>query len=140
MADWCSPERRSAIMARVKAANTRPEMAVRRVVHALGYRFRLHRRDLPGTPDLVLPRHRTVVFVHGCFWHQHDCRRGRTQPASNQGYWGPKLARNVERDGAVRAALEELGWRVVTIWECQVRQPGLEERVARLLREDPSGV
>ena len=83
-------------MARVKAADTRPEMAVRRLVHGLGYRFRLHRRNLPGTPDLVLPKYRAVIFVHGCFWHQHCCPRGRRQPASNQEYWGPKLARNVE--------------------------------------------
>ena len=122
-------------MARVRAANTRPEMAVRRVVHGLGYRFRLHRRDLPGTPDLVLPRHRTVVFVHGCFWHQHDCRRGRKQPESNREYWGPKLARNVERDGEACAALKGLGWRVITIWECQVRELAFEDRIARLLRE-----
>ena len=80
-------------MARVRAANTRPEIAVRRLVHRLGYRFRLHRRDLPGTPDLVLPKYRAVVFVHGCFWHQHSCPRGRRQPASNRAYWGPKLAR-----------------------------------------------
>lgn len=120
-------------MARVKAANTSPEVAVRRLVHGLGYRFRLHRRNLPGTPDLVLPRHRTVVFVHGCFWHQHNCRRGRRQPATNQAYWIPKLARNVERDAAARNALEELGWRVLTIWECQIGDFNLGVRVASFL-------
>ena len=122
-------------MARVKATNTRPEIAVRRLVHRLGYRFRLHRRDLPGTPDLVLPKHRTVVFVHGCFWHQHDCRRGRRQPASNQAYWSPKLARNVARDASAKSALERLGWRVLTIWECQVTTLGLADRIDRFLRE-----
>ena len=122
-------------MARVRAANTRPEIAVRRVVHGLGYRFRLHRRDLPGTPDLVLPKYRAVVFVHGCFWHQHACRLGRRQPASNRRYWGPKLARNVERDAEARSALERLGWRVLTVWECQIATLGLADRIERFLRE-----
>ena len=121
-------------MARVGTANTGPEIAVRRLVHGLGYRFRLHRRDLPGTPDLVLPRHRTVVFVHGCFWHQHDCRRGR-QPGSNREYWRPKLARNVERDAKARSALREMGWRVLTIWECEIGTSGFRERVGRFLRD-----
>ena len=121
-------------MARIRAADTRPEMVVRRIVHALGYRFRLHRRDLPGTPDLVLPKHRAVVFVHGCFWHQHACRRGRKSPASNRAYWGPKLARNVERDATARMALERMGWRVLTVWECEVDAPGVAERVDQFLR------
>ena len=125
-------------MARVKAANTSPEVAVRRLVHGLGYRFRLHRRNLPGTPDLVLPKHRAVVFVHGCFWHQHDCRRGCRQPATNQAYWIPKLARNVERDAATRNALEELGWRVLTIWECQIGDSDLGVRIADFLRGNGS--
>ena len=135
MADRSSPSQRSAIMARVKATNTRPEVAVRSLVHRLGYRFRLHRRDLPGRPDLVLPRHRTVIFVHGCFWHQHNCSRGRRQPASNQSYWGPKLARNVDRDATVKRALQAMGWRVLTIWECQVGPPELSARINRFLRE-----
>ena len=120
-------------MARVKAANTRPEIAVRRPVHGLGYRFRLHRRDLPGTPDLVLPRHRAVVFVHGYFWHPHSCPRGRRQPASNQTYWRPKLARNVARDANARSALERMGWRVLTIWECQVDAADLGTVVDRFI-------
>ena len=121
-------------MARVKATNTRPEIAVRRLVHRLGYRFRLHRRDLPGTPDLVLPKYRAVLFVHGCFWHQHFCPRGRRQPGSNQEYWGPKLARNVARDASTTGALERMGWRVLTIWECQVGASDLGGRVDRFLR------
>ena len=121
-------------MARVRAANTSPEIVVRRLVHRLGYRFRLHRRDLPGTPDLVLPKHRAVIFVHGCFWHQHDCRRGRRQPASNQAYWGPKLARNVERDASARSDLQRMGWRVLTIWECKIAAAGLDDRIDRFLR------
>ena len=126
-------------MARVKAANTRPEIVVRRLVHRLGYRFRLHRRDLPGTPDLVLPKYRAVVFVHGCFWHQHSCPRGRRQPASNQMYWDPKLARNVERDASARNALEGMGWRVFTIWECQIGATDLGECIDRFLRGTPQG-
>ena len=121
-------------MARVRAANTGPEIAVRRVVHGLGYRFRLHRRDLPGTPDLVLPKYRAVLFIHGCFWHQHSCRRGQKQPASNQEYWGPKLSRNVERDAEARSALEALGWRVLTVWECEIGALDLGSRIDRLLR------
>ena len=120
-------------MARVRATNTRPEIAVRRLVHGLGYRFRLHRRDLPGTPDLVLPRYRAVVFVHGCFWHQHTCRRGRRRPSSNQAYWGPKLARNVARDASAKRALEAMGWRVLTIWECEVRAADLDDRIDQFL-------
>lgn len=138
MADRCSPAERSAIMARVRAVNTGPEVVVRRLVHRLGYRFRLHRRDLPGTPDIVLPRYRAVVFVHGCFWHQHDCRHGRRQPATNQAYWLPKLARNVKRDAAARNALEELGWRVLTIWECQIGDSDLGVRIADFLRGNNS--
>ena len=121
-------------MARVRAANTVPEMAVRRVVHKLGYRYRLHRRDLPGTPDMVLRKYRAVVFIHGCFWHQHSCRRRRTQPASNQEYWGPKLARNVERDAEASSALEEMGWRVLTIWECEIGALDLGDRINRFLQ------
>ena len=134
MVDRCSPAKRRAIMASIRATNTRPEMAVRRLIHGLGYRFRLHRRDLPGKPDLVLPRYRAVVFVHGCFWHQHDCRVGGRLPASNQAYWGPKLARNVERDRNARCALRQLGWRVLTIWECQVGQPDLGNQIDHFLR------
>ena len=122
-------------MARVKAKNTRPEVAVRRIFHGLGYRFRLHRHDLPGTPDLVLPKYRAVVFVHGCFWHQHSCPRGRRQPASNRMYWGPKLARNVARDATARSSLERMGWRVLTIWECQVGMADLGTVIDRFLCE-----
>ena len=135
MTDRYSRQKRGAIMARVRAANTRPELAVRQLVHRLGYRFRLHRRDLPGTPDLVLPKYRAVVFVHGCFWHQHDCPRGRRQPASNQAYWTPKLARNVARDATAQRALHQLGWRVLTIWECEVGTLDLSDRINDFLRQ-----
>ena len=110
----------------------KPEMAVRKVAHAAGFRFRLHGKDLPGKPDLVFPKYRAVVFVHGCFWHQHAearCLDGRA-PKSNTGYWGPKLKRNVERDAASRARLEEMGWRTLVIWECETKDR--EELGARI--------
>ena len=125
MTDHLSPDNRSAHMRRIRQTNTYPEMVVRRIVHQLGYRYRLHRRDLPGTPDLVFPGRRSVIFVHGCFWHQHDCRRGAKQPSTNTAYWLPKLARNVERDKLVRQELEDDGWNVLVIWECQIRMPDM---------------
>lgn len=108
-------------MARIKAKDTQPELRVRRTAHAMGYRFRLHQKKLPGCPDLVFPARKAVIFVHGCFWHMHQgCPDGRL-PRSRQDYWRPKLEGNVERDGRKRAALEQLGWRVLTIWECETK-------------------
>jgi DNA mismatch endonuclease (patch repair protein) len=123
VADRLSPSDRSRVMAGIRSRDTGPEIVVRRVLHANGYRFRLGGCGLPGRPDVVLPRHRTVVRVHGCFWHQHKrCRTGRRVPQSNPGYWVPKLARNVARDRRDRLALRRLGWRVVTVWECEIRR------------------
>lgn len=117
-------------MRAITKKNTKPEIRVRRRLHALGYRFRLHRRDLPGTPDIVLPRHRTVIQVHGCFWHQHPGCRHATTPRTRQGYWLPKLERNVTRDIATMAALTALGWRVLVLWECELRdEKALDERI-----------
>lgn len=119
--DKLTPAMRSAHMRKIRKVDTRPEIAVRRAAHALGLRFRLHRRDLPGTPDLVFPKHRTAIQVHGCFWHQHDgCRLAR-RPKSRLDYWLPKLARNAERDVSIRQQLEALGWRVMVIWECETK-------------------
>lgn len=121
--DRITPERRSANMRQIKSKGMKPELAVRRLVHAMGFRFRLHRKDLPGNPDLVFPGRRKVIFVHGCFWHQHPdpaCRHAHT-PRSNSDYWGPKLQRNAARDSQARAALEEAGWQVMTIWECELK-------------------
>ena len=109
MTDVVSNERRSWIMSRVKSADTSPELAVRSMVHRLGYRFRLHRRDLPGAPDLVFPRYKKVVFVHGCFWHRHAGCRFATTPATNADFWARKFAGNVKRDAA-KTALRSLGW------------------------------
>ena len=115
------PEDRSKIMRAVKGRDTGPEMIVRRLTHGMGYRYRLHRSDLPGKPDLVFPARRKVIFVHGCFWHQHDCPRGARLPKSNRGYWVPKLTRNKQRDVQHKAQLRELGWNVLVIWECETK-------------------
>lgn len=133
MVDFVSQEKRSKIMRGVKSVDTKPEMLVRRAMHRLGYRFRLHRKDLPGRPDIVLPRHNLVVFVHGCFWHQHTgCKDGRL-PSSNTEFWVRKFSANQARDAKHIAALKELGWRVEVIWECQTRDPDrLNARLSEL--------
>lgn len=118
-------------MRAVRSKDTKPEYAVRRLAHALGYRFRLHRKDLPGRPDLVFPRRRAVVLVHGCFWHGHDCAKGENRPATNQAFWNAKLDGNKARDVRDEAALEEAGWRILVVWECEVRDHDL---LARRLR------
>ncbi|MGH6850586.1 MAG: very short patch repair endonuclease [Methylocella sp.] len=134
--DQIAPERRSALMARIKGKNTGPELRARKVAHAMGLRFRLHRAGLPGKPDLVFPRWRIALFVHGCFWHQHaGCPRA-SFPKSRTEYWERKLRKNVERDPLVFAALKALGWRVVVIWECETNDPGY---LARMLRKYFSG-
>lgn len=120
--DKLSPAVRSRVMAAVRGKNTRPEMIVRSLLHRLGLRFRLHDKKLPGTPDIVLAKHKTVVFVHGCFWHCHRCSRGAV-PKSRAEFWLPKLAANKARDSVHRRALVLLGWRVVTVWECETKQP-----------------
>jgi DNA mismatch endonuclease (patch repair protein) len=119
MVDTITRTRRSANMARIRSKDMKPELIVRRLVHSLGYRYRLHRKDLPGKPDLVFGPRRKVMFIHGCFWHQHGgCLEGRT-PKSNQEYWAPKLSRNVERDRRVQSELANAGWAVMVIWECE---------------------
>lgn len=107
------------MMARIQGRNTKPEMIVRKVAHALGYRFRLHRRDLPGSPDLVFPGKRKIIFVHGCFWHSHEGCKFAYKPKSNVEFWEIKLQKNVERDNRVKGELEQMGWDVLTIWECE---------------------
>lgn len=137
MADRLTKSERSAHMRRIGKSDTLPEIAVRRVAHRLGLRFRLHRRDLPGTPDLVFPKRRTVVMVHGCFWHQHEgCRLAR-QPKSRLDYWLPKLARNRARDLEARTMLAALGWNVITIWECQTKDAAMVERELAVLLQLP---
>ena len=124
----------SARMSRVRKADTKPEVVVRRLAHRMGYRFRLHRRDLPGTPDVVFPSRRRVIQVNGCFWHQHEgCRHSR-MPRSRLDYWAPKLARNVERDAETLDALRAAGWEPMVIWECETRdQDALRDRLSGFL-------
>lgn len=121
-------------MQAVKSKNTSPELYVRRLLHAKGYRYRLHRNDLPGCPDLVFPGRKKVLFIHGCFWHGHDCARGARIPKTNTGYWTQKVARNRARDIATRKQLKDLGWAVFILWECELRdQPTALRRLARFL-------
>jgi DNA mismatch endonuclease, patch repair protein len=128
-------------MARIRSFDTQPELAVRRALHAMGFRFRLHRRDLPGRPDLILPRHKLAIFVHGCFWHQHAGCRLASSPKSRQSYWTPKLAGNVERDQRNAASLRLSGWRVETVWECDARKPEtLATRLAEIVENLPTNV
>jgi len=119
--DKLDPKRRSENMRRIRSKNTKPEVLLRSLLHKAGYRFRLHRKDLPGKPDIVFVGRRKVIFVHGCFWHQHSaCREGRL-PGTRQEYWKPKLEKNIARDAASIAALRELGWSVAVIWECELQ-------------------
>ncbi|KRA64507.1 Fis family transcriptional regulator [Caulobacter sp. Root656] len=134
--DVFTPAERSAVMARVKSKDTKPELLLRRLLTGLGARYRLHRKDLPGSPDVTMPGRRLAIFVHGCFWHGHDCARGGRVPKANRDYWLAKVARNVARDARNRADLAAAGWRVETVWECEMKdQAGLRERLAGLLAE-----
>lgn len=108
-------------MRAVRSKDTKPEFVVRRLAHALGYRFRLHRKDLPGRPDLAFPGRKAVILVNGCFWHGHDCPKGQTRPATNRAFWDAKLDGNRERDRRNEVALQEAGWRVLVVWECELR-------------------
>lgn len=120
MTDTIDPARRSRNMSRIRGRDTKPEMAVRRLLHRMGYRYRLHRKDLPGKPDIVCGPRRKVIFVHGCFWHGHSCKRGRRVPKSNVEYWQAKIARNVERHSDQLSELTATGWTGLTLWECEL--------------------
>lgn len=136
MTDVFTPEKRSAVMAKVKGRGTKPELQVRKALTALGARYRLNRKDLPGSPDVVMAGRRLAIFVHGCFWHGHDCARGSRVPKANRDYWLAKVARNKARDAAAEAALMTLGWRVETIWECDLKDAqALDERLQRLVQK-----
>ena len=135
MTDVFTPEKRSAVMRRVKGKDTAPELKVRRLLRRMGVGYRLHRADLPGKPDIAMPGRKLALFVHGCFWHGHDCARGARVPKQNRDYWVGKVGRNRTRDAANREKLAALGWRVETIWECDLKDPaGLEARLAQLLQ------
>lgn len=134
MTDVYDKEKRSAVMARVRSKDTSPEQAVRRILTRLGARYRLHRKDLPGNPDIVMPGRRLVVFVHGCFWHGHDCQRGARIPKANRDYWLAKVARNRARDEKAAQALAGGGWTVETVWECELKEKDrLTQRLAMRL-------
>jgi DNA mismatch endonuclease (patch repair protein) len=130
--DIVSPEVRSRMMSGIRGKDTQPELVVRSLVHRLGLRFRLHDKALPGRPDIVLRKHRTVIFVHGCFWHRHTCGLAAV-PRTRPEFWAAKFEGNVRRDARNKAALEALGWRVVEVWECEVRHPdSLAKRIRPL--------
>lgn len=128
MADHLTPSQRSACMRAVKSRNTTPERIVRSHLHRMGCRFALHRADLPGKPDIVMPARNRIVLVHGCFWHGHACRRGRRMPTTNAAYWDEKVKRNAERDRRNLRKLRRMGWRVIVVWECQTRKIDQLER------------
>lgn len=133
--DTLAPEQRSHLMSRIRGKDTGPELKVRQLAYALGFRFRLHRRDLPGSPDLVFASRRKVIFVHGCYWHRHSGCRYAYLPKSNVEFWQSKLAANVARDEIVTKALKELGWQVLVVWECETRDAeALRSRLADFLK------
>ncbi|MCL1920107.1 MAG: very short patch repair endonuclease [Kiritimatiellaeota bacterium] len=121
--DCMTPEQRHRCMSRIRSKDTKPEQVVRQMLHALGFRFRLHAKRLPGKPDIVLPRHKKVIFVHGCFWHAHGCRVGGKKPATREQFWEAKFARNVARDNAAIRQLWQTGWQVLVVWECEALDP-----------------
>jgi DNA mismatch endonuclease, patch repair protein len=134
MADFMSPEQRSAHMAKIHSKNTKPELRLRRQLHAAGYRYRLHDRRLPGRPDLVFASRRKVVFVHGCFWHGHSCSIGSRLPKSNTQFWADKRHRNQERDKEQQAKLQAMGWKSLVVWECEINaDPRIVEKVMEFL-------
>jgi DNA mismatch endonuclease, patch repair protein len=136
VADTFTPEERSRIMSRIKGRDTKPEKIVRSLLHAMGHRFRLHRRDLPGKPDIVLPKHRKIVFVHGCFWHGHaGCPRG-ARPTSNIEFWNKKINANIMRDAAAQKELAALNWRHLIVWQCEIRDlPVLTNKLEQFLKQ-----
>lgn len=137
--DSISKERRSWNMSRIRSKNTRPELLVRSILHRSGYRFRLHARELPGSPDVVLPKWKTVVFVHGCFWHRHRGCRFAYSPKSQKAFWRKKFRENMKRDARKAEALASLGWTVVTVWECELARPAeLLERLQRIMERASS--
>lgn len=134
MADNHSKEVRSMNMSRIRSTNSKPEEIVRKYLFSKGFRYRKNVKKLPGCPDIVLPKYKTVIFVNGCFWHKHDCPRF-VWPSSNQDYWIPKIQRNIERDRLNAAELQKKGWHIITVWECELKKKNRELRLERLLSE-----
>lgn len=133
MADVLTSKQRSYNMSCIRAKDTSPEMAVRRLVYSLGFRYRLHSKHLPGKPDLVFGSKKKVILVHGCFFHRHECRYGSATPKTRAAFWQEKFRRNVQRDEFVRDELKRLGWRIMVIWECEIKAPTLKDRVVKYL-------
>lgn len=134
MADHLTKDRRSWNMSRIRSKDTKPETVVRFLLHKMGYRFRLYRKDLPGNPDIVLPKYRTAIFVHGCFWHRHKGCKRCTTPSVNQKYWLSKFAYNIARDKENRRKLKQEGWKCIVVWECETKKPELlSKRLVRLI-------
>ena len=137
MTDIYEPRKRSEIMSRIRGRGTKPEVIVRRIAHRLGFRFRLHRKDLPGRPDMVFPRHRAVIMVHGCFWHRHPGCKHASAPKTRESFWKNKLEDNVARDRRNETALRDLGWRVLVIWECETKDSEtVADRIESFLRQE----
>ena len=127
-------EQRSRNMSAIKSKNTKPEIKVRKILHSMGYRFRLHRKDLPGSPDIVLPKYKTVIFVHGCFWHRHENCKYASNPKTRKEFWENKFKTNVKRDKEIQEKIKNIGWKSVVIWECEVRNiESIEEKIKRFL-------
>src|ERR1700742_3632425 len=131
MTDVFSPEKRSAVMRRVKGKDTTPELKVRRLLRRMGVGYRLHRADLPGKPDIAMPGRKLAILVHGCFWHGHDCARGARVPKANRPYWEAKISRDRARDETSQATLQAAGWRVLTLWECELKDEAALEATLR---------
>lgn len=134
--DIYDEKKRSEIMGYIRNSNTKPEILVRKTIHALGYRFRLHRKDLPGKPDIVLPKHKSVVFVHGCFWHHHRGCKKSALPKSNVVFWKQKIMANVKRDQRSIADLRKLGWKIIIVWECEINSQNLSAKLKTALEEN----
>lgn len=135
--DRITKEKRSWNMSRIRGKDTKPELIVRSQIHAMGYRFRLHVKDLPGKPDILLPRYRTAIFIHGCFWHRHPGCKYAYTPKSRENFWAEKLRKNVERHEKISKELDRLSWRVLIIWECEVSElPALGQKIESFLRRD----
>ena len=138
MADNHSKEVRSKNMSHIRSTNSKPEEIVRKYLFSKGFRYRKNVRTLPGCPDIVLPKYKTIIFVNGCFWHKHDCPRF-VWPSSNEDYWRPKILRNVERDQKNAEALKNMGWRIITVWECELKKKVAEQTLEKLAEEIRSG-
>lgn len=133
MTDRLTPERRSWLMSRIRGKDTVPELRVRKLLHGMGYRFRLHQADLPGKPDIVFRSRKKIILVHGCYWHGHSCRRGQAASKTNVGFWQAKIQRNMKRDRRTAARLRKLGWSVAVVWECQTQDDARLRRLVRFL-------